>query len=165
MANIFAENGNLDAQLSYKIKIDTNDPKTTKWQPLEVGAKSTKIPTWPRRDPPFCVKVQFWSILIYFASTSTKCHFFCFWVISCKFCFKRQLRIKIIRLKKKSTKVLFSAKLQWFEWTFQKIIKNRHFFATCLQQNRNFSTVWKNGVFRSPKTFSWPLWAPLVKMS
>ena len=43
MANIFAENGNLDAQLSNKTKIYTNAPKSTKWQSLEVETKSTKI--------------------------------------------------------------------------------------------------------------------------
>ena len=39
MARILPENENSDVWLSLTKKIDTKDPETTKWQPLEAGEK------------------------------------------------------------------------------------------------------------------------------
>ena len=55
----------LHARLSNKKKFARKDPETKKWQPLEVGAKSTKIPPGPAGTPPTvkgCDFGRFWPI-------------------------------------------------------------------------------------------------------
>ena len=65
IANFVFKNENLHAQLSNKPKIARKDPETKKWQPLEVGAESTKFPLGPAGTPPTvkrCNFGRFWSI-------------------------------------------------------------------------------------------------------
>ena len=60
---IFSEN--LHARLSNKKKFARKDPETKKWQPLEVEAKSAKIPPGPAGTPPTverCNFGRFWPI-------------------------------------------------------------------------------------------------------
>ena len=126
----FEKNENLYPQLLRKKKFSTIDPLVTKWQPPEVGAESTKIPFQPARAPPKVKRCYFGRFLPIPPPLRPNA-IFCFWFFCTNFVFILELRIKKIRLKQKSTKVPFFAKLQWFDKTFQKSPKIGIFFASC----------------------------------